>query len=229
MEKIGIIGGGYLLETRVWKNSQKRKTKTPFGSFNFAEFKNLILVSRHGQKFNLPPHKINYKANIFGLKELKVKKIFSFNSAASLKKQIKPGDFLIPNDFIDFDPPTFFDKNLHFITPQLSERGRKILIKILSQLKIKFWPEGIYFNTRGPRLETKAEIKMIKHFADVVGMTMAKEATLAQEMKLEYASICSIDNLAHGLEDEKLCQENIFKNQKNSAKIFEKIIEKIIG
>jgi 5'-methylthioadenosine phosphorylase len=227
MEKIGVIGGYFLLKTEIWKNSRKRKLKTPFGIFNFAQFKNTILVCRHGLKSNIPPHKINHKLNVFGLKKLKVKYVFGFNSAASLKRKIKPGSFLVPDDFIDFDPPTFFDSSLNFITPRLSERIRKILIKALSQLKVNFWPKGIYFNTKGPRLETKAEINFIKKFADVVGMTMAKEATLAQELTLEYASLCSIDNFAHGITKTPLSQEDIFKAQEKSAKIFEKIIKKL--
>ena len=227
MEKIGIIGGKSLLETKFWKKGKKRENKTLFGKVNFSLFKNLILICRHGKEGEIPPHRINHKANIFVLKKLGVKKIFSFNSVGSLKKKIKLGHFLIPDDFIDFDPPTFFDKKAIFSTPEISENLRKALIKISKKLKLKFWKKGVYFNTKGPRLETKAEIKLIKNFADVVGMTMAKEATLAKELNLEYASLCSVDNFAHGIVRKLLTQKEIEKNQKKNAKIFEKIIEEI--
>jgi len=229
MEKIGIIGGHFLLKTKIWKESEKRKIKTPYGILNFSKFKNAFLISRHGPKGEIPPHKINHHANIFGLKKLGAKYIFGFNSVGSLKEKIKPGHFLVPDDFIDFDPPTFFEKNPQFIVPKLSEKIRKIFIKVLSQFKIKFWKNGIYFNSKGPRLETKAEINLMKDFADVVGMTMAKEATLAKELNLEYASLCSVDNFAHGIAKMPLSQEIIFKNQEKSAKIFEKVVEKIIN
>jgi 5'-methylthioadenosine phosphorylase len=229
MEKIGIIGGKFILETKFWKKSKKKKVKNPFGIFEFLSYKNSFLVCRHGLKGEIPPHRINYKANIFGLKKLNVKYVFGFNSVGSLKLKIKPGDFLIPHDFIDFDPPTFFDKKAKFITPEISEKLRKILIKIAKKLKIKFWARGVYFNTKGPRLETKAEINLIKKFADVVGMTMAKEATLAKELGLEYASICSVDNFAHGIIKKPLTQKEIEENQIKSSKIFERMIEELIN
>ena len=227
MEKIAIIGGKNLLETKFWKRGKKKKIQTPYGKVNFSQFKNLILICRHGKKGKIPPHKINHKANIFALKKLKIKFVFSFNSVGSLKKKIKPGHFLIPNDFIDFDPPTFFEKKSVFSTPEISENLRKILIKISKKLKLKFFKKGVYFNTKGPRLETKAEINLIKNFADVVGMTMAKEATLAKEIGLEYASLCSIDNFAHGIIKESLTQKEIEKNQRKSSKIFERVIGEI--
>ena len=86
---------------------------------------------------------------------------------------------MVPSDYIDFNPLTFFENEAKFITPRLSEKIRKIFIKILKKLKTKFHKKGIYFQTKGPRFETRAEINLIKKFADVVGMTMAKEATLA--------------------------------------------------
>jgi 5'-methylthioadenosine phosphorylase len=228
MEKIGIIGGKSLIETRFWKEGREKKILTQYGKVNFVSFKNLILICRHGKEGKIPPHKINHKANILAFKKLKVKFIFSFNSVGSLKRKIKPGDFLIPDDFIDFDPPTFFDKEANFTTPEISEKLRKVLIKIAKKLKLKFWPRGIYFNTKGPRLETKAEINLIKKFADVVGMTMAREATLAKELNLEYASLCSVDNFAHGIIKKPLNQKEIEENQKRASKIFEKVIEEIL-
>lgn len=227
MKKIAIIGGKSLLETNFWKKGKKKEILIPYGKVSFSSFKNLISICRHGRKGEIPPHKINHKANIFSLRKLGAKEIFSFNSVGSLKRKIKPGDFLIPDDFIDFDPPTFFDEKAVFSTPAISEKLRKILIKFAKKLKLKFWQRGVYFNTKGPRLETKAEINLIKNFADVVGMTMAKEATLAKELNLEYASLCSIDNFAHGIIKKPLTQREIEKNQRKSSKIFEKVIEEL--
>jgi 5'-methylthioadenosine phosphorylase len=229
MEKIGIIGGKFILKTKIWRKGKKKIVKTPYGKVEILNYKNSFLICRHDAKGEVPPHRINHKANIFGFKKLGVKSIFGFNSCGSLKLKIKPGDFLIPHDYIDFDPPTFFDKKASFITPEISEKLRKILIKIAKKLKLKFWPRGVYFNTKGPRLETKAEINLIKKFADAVGMTMAKEATLAKELNLEYASFCSVDNFAHGITSVPLFQEKIFKFQERSAKILERVIEEILN
>jgi 5'-methylthioadenosine phosphorylase len=145
-----------------------------------------------------------------------------------LKKEIKPGDLLVVSDFIDFNPPTFYDRSFKFIVPQISEKLRKALVKILKKLKLKFWPNGIYFNSKGPRLETKAEIKLIKNFADVIGMTMAKEATLANEIGLEYAALCSVDNYGHGISNKPLTQKEFEKSQKKNRKILEKIMVEIL-
>lgn len=226
--KIGIIGGGDLFETDFLKKEKLKTILTPHGKVFYYLINGHILINRHGSKNDIPPHKINYCANIFALKKLGIKFVFAFNSVGSLKKKNRPGDFLVPSDFIDFDPPTFFEKNPKFITPQLSERLRKILIKILRKLKLKFLGKGIYFNTKGPRLETKAEINLIKNFADVVGMTMAKEATLANEFGIGYISLCSIDNFAHGITKKPLTTAVIKDNQKKSTKIIKKIIKEIL-
>lgn len=122
---------------------------------------------------------------------------------------------------------TFYDKKRKHITPQLSPDLRKILIKILKKLNLKFHQRGIYFETKGPRLETKAEINLLKKFADVVGMTMAKEAALSQELNLKYVSLCSIDNFAHGIIKKMPSQKEIEENQRKSQKIIEKIIKEI--
>jgi len=215
VEKIGIILGGNLEKLKFLKEAEEQIVKTPYGKSRFFLFKNLIFLFRHQQGTRkIPPHKINYRANIYGLKKLGAKLIIAFNSVGSLKKEIKPGEILIPSDFIDFDPPTFFDNTCRFITPEISQKKRVFLKKVLRKLKIKFRGKGIYFQTKGPRLETKAEINLIKNFADVVGMTMAKEATLAKELDLEYVSLCLVDNYAHGLTKKPLIQKEIEENQK---------------
>lgn len=226
--KIGIIGGGNLSDLNILKKVKLKNVSTPYGKVNCYLKNGAILINRHGISSKIPPHKIDHLANIFAFKKLGVKYIFSFNSVGSLKKNLEPGDFLIVNDFIDFNPPTFFDKKSKFITPQISEKLRKIFIKILKKLKMKFFEKGIYFNTKGPRLETKAEINLIKNFADVVGMTMAKEATLSNELKIEYASLCLIDNFAHGISKRPLTQKEIEENQKKNLIKIEKIIEEIL-
>lgn len=226
--KIAIIGGRNLMEMDIVKKAKLRKILTPFGKVNYFLFRDFILLCRHGPKRNIPPHKINHKANIFALKKLGVKFIFSFNSVGSLKNNIKPGQILIPDDYINFDPPTFYDNELRHITPGFSLKLRETLIKILKKLKLKFLKKGVYFNFKGPRLETKAEIRMIKKFADVTGMTMAGEATLAKELNLEYVSLCSVDNFAHGIIKKLLTQKEIEEKQKKSAKLIEKIIKEIL-
>ena len=226
--KIAIIGGGSLANLSILKKAKPKNVSTPYGKAFYYLIKNCSIILRHGPKDNIPPHRINYKANISALKKLGVKFIFSFNSVGSLKKGIKPGNILIPSDYIDFDTLTFYEKNPQFITPKISEKLRNVIIQILEKLNLKLFKNGVYFNTRGPRLETKAEINLIKNFADVVGMTMTKEATLANELGLEYASVCSVDNYAHGLIKKPLSIKDIRENQMRNKKNIERIIEEIL-
>lgn len=227
--KIAIIGGENLFEIDFFKKGKLKNISTPHGKVSYYLISGSIFINRHGPKKNIPPHKINHRANIFALKKLGVKFIFAFNSVGSLKKAIKPGEFLIPLDYVEFNPSTFYDKQRIHITPEISPKLRKILIKILKKFKLKFHSKGIYFETKGPRLETKAEINLMKKFADVVGMTMAKEATLAKELNMEYASLCSIDNFAHGIARESFTLKEIEKNQQKNKKIIERIIREILN
>lgn len=212
-----------------FKKLKPKTLKTPYGKVKYYWMGDTVFILRHGIKENIPPHKINHKANIYGLKKLGVRYIFAFNSTGSLKKNIKPGELLIATDYIDLDPQTFFEKETRFTVPILSFRLRQRLMKILRRLKIRFKSRGIYFQTKGPRLETKAEINMMKKFADVVAMTMAKEATLAQELGMEYISLCSIDNYAHGIVRKPLTIEEIEKGQQKIKKKNERIIKEIIA
>lgn len=202
--------------------------KTSYGEAFYYLINNHPLILRHGVPNNKPPHKINYQANIMVFKELGVKHIFSFNSVGSCKKSIKPGSFLIPHDYINFDTITFYNQEPRYTTPEISSKLRKVLIDILKKSKFDFKNQGVYFQTRGPRYETKAEIKLIKKFAEVVGMTMAKEATLARELDLEYASLCSVDNYANGIVRRPLTQEVIEEHEIEIKDKIEKIIQDIL-
>ncbi|MEA3471474.1 MAG: 6-oxopurine nucleoside phosphorylase, partial [Thermodesulfobacteriota bacterium] len=118
-----------------------------------------------------------------------------------------------------------FDNEQQHITPTLSEKIRQKLINASEKLGIPLIKKGIYWQTRGPRLETKAEIRMMSRFADIVGMTMASEAMIACEMDIEYASICSVDNFGHGLTESPLSMQEIKETaRKNAGKIL-KIVD----
>ncbi len=232
--KIAIIGGSGVDTPKIFKKKREIKIKTPFGypsaPIEIGDFsgRKIAFLVRHGKKKEIPPHRVNHKANMLALKKLGVKYIFAFSSVGSLKQKIKPGDFLVVSDYIDFDPPTFFDKNPQFIAPGISEKLRRVSIEKLKKIDLKLWLKGVYFNTKGPRLETKAEINLIKNYADVVGMTIAKEAALAQELNIEYAALCSIDNYANGIIKKTLDMKEIKEGQKKNSKILEKIMVEIL-
>jgi len=211
-----------------WGRTEPKIISTPYGKVRYFQLGDCVFIPRHGIKENVPPHKINHRANIFALKKLGIKHIFAINSVGSLKKEIKPGSIVVASDYISWDPPTFYEHEAKFIVPSMSLKLREVLIGILKKLKIRFGQKGIYFQTKGPRFETKAEIRLISKFADVVGMTMASEATLANELGLEYASVCSIDNYANGVEGKPLTMKEFWEYQSKMAAKIERIIEEIL-
>lgn len=207
MSKIAIIGGSLIS--------------------NFKK-KGAVFLNRHeGDK---PPHKISHKNNILSLKKKGAEIIIGVYSVGSLKKSLKPGSIVVPNDYINFfNIQTFYNNGIKHITPGLDENLRKKIIKAAEKSGLKILDKGVYFQTIGPRLETKAEINMIKHYADIVGMTMGSEATLASELDIPYAAVCSVDNYANGISNKKLNFTEIKKMQKKNKEKIIKLLNNLFG
>jgi len=213
---LGIIGGTNFLAKSPFEHAEEREIETKYGVVPVFLFKfnrkEVAFIQRHGKYQNIPPHRVNHHANIAALKQLGVEKVIGVTSVGSLKIEIKPGCIIIPHDFISLcNIPTYYDNELVHITPKLDEELRQEIIRVARDLGINVVEQGIYFQTQGPRLETKAEIAMIRQFADVVGMNMASEATLACELHLKYANISTVDNYAHGIVGTELKYEDIVR------------------
>lgn len=218
---LGVIGGVAFSKAEIFKNANIEKIKTPHGIVEMLLIEKFAFIPRHGIQGKVPPHKINHPANIFGFMEKGITKIIGVNSVGSLKREISPLSILIPHDYINlWDIATYYDEKIVHIIPGLDEKLRQNLLSLAKKYGLKVIEKGVYIQTIGPRLETKAEIDLIKNFGDVVGMTMANEATLAKELGLSYASICTVDNYAHGVGDKPLTSETIIKNaESNCTKI----------
>ena len=242
---LGIIGGTSLFGTKLLEgavegavegaSAEPREVETEYGTAYLlfsskAEAEDsFYFLPRHGRAKNIPPHKINYRANIAAFKQLGVRKIIGVTSVGSLKLGIKPQSFVVPHDYINLcGTPSFYDDQLVHITPGLSEDLRVALIKVVRglNLNIELVESGVYFQTSGPRLETRAEINFIKNYADIVGMNMASEATLARELGLEYANLSTVDNYAHGISDsdEELDYEKIVEAASKIREDLEKVL-----
>lgn len=221
----GIIGGTGL--ENFMKTSQEKIIQTKYGKV-FAKVKqDIVFINRHGKGNKTPPHRINHKANISAFEKLKVKGILGICSVGSLKKEIPPRSMVIPHDYINFHPPTFLKSRTH-ITPELDQGLREKIIQTAQELKMEIIPQGIYFQSIGPRLETKAEVQMLKKFADVVGMTLASEATLCKELKIPYAGICQVDNYAHGVKKEELDFQKIMEKAKGNRENLVKLLRGVV-
>ena len=230
--RIAIIGGSGFSELLESPKSVKGKTKygEASGSIEVGFFsgKTVAFLPRHGKKRNIPPHMINYKANIFALKKIGVEKIIGVTSVGSLKKKIKPPCIFVPNDYINlWNIQTYYEKEIVHVTPEIDENMRKIVIGQTKKVGAKIF-EGIYVQTTGPRLETKAEINLLKNYADVVGMNMAAEATLSKELNLKYVNISSVDNYANGIIPESLTFKQILQNARKNSEEIKKILKNVV-
>lgn len=230
LNKIGVIGGSGVLEIELFAGLKKREVVTEYGRVVVEEgAAGLVFLQRHGTPL-LPPHKLNHRANIAALKECGVKYAVAVNSTGTLNSSLPPGSLLLPDDY--FNPwaiKTFFDDRLEFVTPGLSESVRAAVITAAAGLKVDLQATGTYIQTTGPRFETKAEIRVLSGWGDVVGMTMANEATLARELGLEYASICLIDNYANGVCEQTVDIAEIEIAQKRNSRILAELLPAVIA
>ena len=213
MTKLAIIGGTGLTQLSDLTIIKRDKLTTPYG-WPSADFitgelnqKEVIFLARHGNPHTIAPHKINYRANIWGLKQLGIEQIIAVAAVGGITEEMAPAHIAIPDQIIDYSHDrkhTFFeDENtpvthIDFTYPY-SQKLRAALISAAAKANINISPIGTYGCTQGPRLETAAEIKrMERDGCDVVGMTGMPEAALAKELGIDYAAISVIANWAAG-------------------------------
>jgi 5'-methylthioadenosine phosphorylase len=218
MVRIGIIGGSGLDNPDILKNAKDVEANTPYGkpSSNLKIGKigkvDVVLLARHGRHHEIPPSKVNYRANIYALKEQGITHILATTACGSLREEIGRGDLVIADQLIDFTrhrEVTFFEHfkegAKHTPMPEpFSAELRKILIKTAKELKYKAHDKGTVITIEGPRFSTKAESKMFRAWgADVVNMSIAPECILANELSIPYAAIAMSTDYDCWKEDEK--------------------------
>jgi 5'-methylthioadenosine phosphorylase len=224
-----IIAGTSLLNSGIFDNWDQIPVETPYGKVAVRKASQHLFIQRHGVK-PVPPHRINHHGNIWALKSLGVEGVIAINSVGSLKTILKPGTFLIPDDFIaKYTVPTFFDYDIRYIIPTMDGEYGSRLYKICSTLEVETVMGGIYIQTLGPRFETKAEISVLKKEGDVVGMTMASEATLCLEQAIPYVSLCSIDNYCNGILKTPLTMEEVEDQVAKNVRTIETVVHSILS
>jgi len=201
--KIAIIGGSGVYDSKLFKKEKGLKIKTPFGfpsaPIEIGSFsgKKVAFLARHGKKHQFPPHRVPQRANLWALKKLGVERIIGVCAVGSLKKNFKPGDIVICDQFIDFTKKrdyTFYDKEAVHISladPFCLEL-RKLFYREGKKLKIPIHKKGTYCCVEGPRFSTRAESKFFRNFSDIIGMTLIPEAILARELEICYLSLAMI-------------------------------------
>jgi len=202
--KIGILGGSGIANSGFFEEVERKEVGTPYGKpsgeyiIGKAGGVDVIFLPRHGPGHTIPPHEINYRANVWGMKELGATKLICPSAVGSLKEDHKPAEICIPDQFIDLTKKreyTFFDtgKVVHVSTadPFCSDL-RRILADICTEKGIAHHPQGTYICIEGPRFSTRAESRMFRNYGDIIGMTLVPEAQLARELGLCYSNLSMI-------------------------------------
>lgn len=243
MGRIAIIGGTGLTQLADFKIKKSDTLTTPYGKPS-ADFitgelngKDVVFLARHGNPHSIAPHKINYCANLWGLRELGVENIIAVAAVGGITPEMAPAHIAVPDQIIDYSygrKHTFFeDENdpvthIDFSYPY-SQALRSRLIHAAKTVGISISPIATYGCTQGPRLETAAEIsRMERDGCDVVGMTGMPEACLARELGIQYASLSVIANWAAGKVEGEITmveiEQNLHKGMANAATLLKTVV-----
>ena len=232
MGRVGVLSGTFILEkSSLIQKGSEQPMKNHYGEALAIVTDQMVFILRHGHDpaEYILPHRINHHANLQALKDLGVTEVVGINSTGSLRKDLRPGMLIIPDDFITLTAtPTIHQNKAVHITPSLSESVRQKLIAAGRRCNLDVVEKGTYWQVTGPRLETRAEIRMMASFADVVGMTMANEAVIALEMGLPYASACSVDNYGNGLVEKPLSMEEIIAGTRKNADMMMRLLMRYV-
>lgn len=244
--KIGIIGGSGLYDIEGIKNVRRVTVETPFGKpsdkYICGELmgKEVVFLPRHGVGHRISPSEINYRANIFGMKKLAVERIISLSACGSLKKELKPLDFVIPDQFVDRTNQsrkmTFFEKgivaHISFADPVCGELAKSVYKASLGS-SVAVHRKGTYLNMEGPAFSTRAESLLYRSWGmDIIGMTNFAEAKLAREAEICYATLAAITDYDcwhpnHESVTIDMVIRNLQNNIENSKKILLAAIKKL--
>ncbi|MBF0515956.1 MAG: S-methyl-5'-thioadenosine phosphorylase [Nitrospirae bacterium] len=230
MPEIGIIGGSGVYRMPSVELIKDAAVDTPYGEPSDA-FKLLrvsgvevVFLARHGAGHTMPPHKVNYRANIWGFKSLGVKRLLSLGAVGGINPVLAPGAIVVADQIIDMTTgraSTFYEKDevyhVDFSEPFCPEL-RAAYIEAARAINLPVLTRGTYICTNGPRFETRAEIRYYSIIgADMVGMTAMPEAALAREAEICYGTIATVTNHAAGISTEKLTTTEVIETVNNAS------------
>ena len=241
---LAVIGGTGLTTLENLEITKREVVQTPYGepsaplAHGLLSGKEILFLPRHGYGHVFPPHKINYRANIWALKEAGASHILAVAAVGGIREDMQPQKMAVPDQIIDYTWSrinTFFDEGLSHVThidftyPYCQEL-REIIVQSCRALDKEIASRATYGATQGPRLETAAEIKrMEQDGCDIVGMTGMPEAALAKELEMCYACISVVANMAAGKTDELLTMEMIEENLNTGMDNVRDVIAEVIN
>ncbi|MDH5443109.1 MAG: S-methyl-5'-thioadenosine phosphorylase [Hadesarchaea archaeon] len=240
--EIAIIGGTGVYSIGTLEKESTTFVNTPYG--NSPEIvigtlggRRVAFLPRHGKRHTASPHLVNYRANLWALHELGVKRAFATTACGSLNPKMRPGELVLLYQFIDFTKrraQTFYEggekgvAHIDVTEPYCSEL-RDVLLKTARGLKLNLHPRATYGCTEGPRFETAAEIKALRRLGcDLVGMTNVPECVLARELEICYAAVGVVTNFAAGISKTKLTHAEVAELMKENIGRVQKLMFKAI-
>jgi 5'-methylthioadenosine phosphorylase len=244
--KIGIIGGSGLDDPHLLEDAKELDIITPYGRPSSTlkcgriSGVEVALIARHGRKHTIPPTQVNYRANVWALKEQGCTHIIATSAVGSLRDEIERGHLVVLDQFIDFTKHRYTTFHEHFAegnavhTPMaepFDHNLRARLVKACQDLNLKHHPDGTVITIEGPRFSTKAESHMFRAWgADVINMSIAPEAILANELKIPYAAVAmSTDYDCWKESEEPVSWEMILDVFKKNADNVTKLLVNVIG
>lgn len=203
--EIGIFGGTGIYDSGLLEEAEEVDVETPYGkpsdSITVGVFKGrkIAFLPRHGKNHTIPPHMINYRANIWAFKELGITRIIAPSAVGSLKKNVKPGDFALPNQFLDFTKSrigSFSEEgrviHISVADPFCPEIQSKVL-QVAKDQNLSIHKNCTYVCIEGPRFSSKAESNFYRSTgSDIIGMTLVPECQLAREAQICYVNISTV-------------------------------------
>ncbi len=243
MAKVAIIGGTGLTSLKGLEIVKREAVTTPYGEpsgpLSYGELcgKEVVFLPRHGDSHTIPPHKINYRANLWALKEAGVDRIFAMAAVGGIAADFPPEKLAVPDQLIDYTwsrKNTFFEEGLEEVvhvdfTYPYDESLRQALIKACRDAQVEVCENGVYGATQGPRLETAAEIdRMERDGCTMVGMTGMPEAVLARELGIAYATCAVCVNWGAGRSEGEITMKEIEVSLKVGAERIRAMLERLI-
>jgi 5'-methylthioadenosine phosphorylase len=206
MSRLALIGGHSILGEEPAAGFERRRVSTPRGEVELHERGDVVLLQRHGLGAYTTAPRIDHARNLAALAELGCDRILAIGSVGGLRRELAVGTLVCPDDFIALHLGlSLSDGHGGEQVPGFDREWREAVVRAWRRAaEPELRDGGVYWQARGPRFETPAEIRLIAPHADVIGMTVASECILAGELGIPYAAICMVDNLANGVAEEEL-------------------------
>jgi 5'-methylthioadenosine phosphorylase len=190
-----------------------------------------VVLQRHGVERYTLPHEIDHAANMRSLREAGCDRVLAIGSVGGLREELGPGAFICPDDFIALGAggSIFDDERAHSVPGFDPTWRRRVVLGWEDSMGIPLVDGGVYWQARGPRLETIAEIRLIARHADVIGMTIASECVAAGELGLAYAAVCVVENLANGIARRELTLEELLAGRAANRDALMRVLDRLVA